>query len=379
MKFHITQHMMTGHRRPNRSSNTPRIRLFVTIGIYFTTIIFGELLARAFLTSPSNRIFDAELNFTYQPNTTIFQTKEGIQVSQINSLGLADSEHNFSPDREILVILGDSYTEALHVPFEERFTSRLDQHLTGYDVVNAARTGLHPATFTVVARRLTDKFPIHRFLLVLSPGDSTDILAENFSIQTTKYGSPRLIIQANKTLQKMRRWIEPFTSRSALARFLVQRYLPDVKLFYARIIRSFAKNNGHRQMEPSENTQDSKDRKVALVLDISFSELSKIAPFDILFIPNFKYTGKNTIVESNNSQHWEEVMRKTADRYNARFVSAGADLSFSYRKYRQPLTGFSNSGLFRGHFNTLGHTVLARSALKLFNKHQSIPVTSINH
>ena len=150
-------------------------------------------------------------------------------------------------------------------------------------------------------------------------------------------------------------------------------------MFYIKIARLLAKTKGPRKTKPSENTQDSKDQFVIFALDIAFSELSQIAPFDVLFIPNFKYTGKDTIVESSKSRYWEEIMRKTADRYNARFISAVADLSSSYREHRQPLTGFSNSGLFRGHFNPLGHAVLARSALKLFKSRQSISATSVTH
>lgn len=370
---------MTRLRRPRRRTDNLRIRLLVTIGICFITLVVGELLARAFITSPSNKIFDPELSFAYKPGTTIFQTREGVQVSQVNSLGLVDREHNFTPDRDIVVVLGDSYTEALHVPFDERFTSRLDHYLAGYDVVNAARTGLHPASFTVVARRLAKKIPIHRLLLVVSPGDSNDILAENLVIETSHYGSPHLVFQPNKALQKMRRWIEPLTSRSALAKHLVQKYLPEVKYFYVQVSRLLDKLKGRRQTESGENIQDSKDQFVTFVLDIAFSELREIAPFDVLFIPNYEYTGKDTIVESRKSQHWEETIRITAGRYNARFVSAGEDLSFSYREHRQPLTGFSNSGLFRGHFNKLGHAVLARSALKLFKSPQEISTTTVTH
>lgn len=114
----------------------------------------GEVFVRAFISSPLSTQADEELGWVYRPNAIVFQTKEGWATPRMNSLGYNDDEIPVTGVARRVLVVGDSYTEALQVDRADNFCSLAEKHMPETLLFNAGRSGLSPVHYPVVARRL---------------------------------------------------------------------------------------------------------------------------------------------------------------------------------------------------------------------------------
>lgn len=96
---------------------------------------------------------DPRIGWTLLPNAHYIHTNRADEVIEIktNSLGLRDREHTYEkkPGVYRILILGDSFTEAIDVTFEESFPHLVEQCLnkqleTSIEVINAGVSGYSP-------------------------------------------------------------------------------------------------------------------------------------------------------------------------------------------------------------------------------------------
>src|SRR5215469_14928188 len=82
-----------------------------------------EILVRLLLTSPSNIIPDTQLGSFYAPNSSaLIETPDaGPREVSFNELGLNDGPIQPKGDRARILVLGDSYVEALQLPRRQNF------------------------------------------------------------------------------------------------------------------------------------------------------------------------------------------------------------------------------------------------------------------
>ena len=104
-------------------------------------LLFGLFMSEIFLrvigySFPLFYTTDYYRGFALQPGIAGRYQREGGSDVQINSDGLRDREHSKSkPANTIrIVVLGDSFTEAMHVPMEQTFWSLLERRLQGCNV-----------------------------------------------------------------------------------------------------------------------------------------------------------------------------------------------------------------------------------------------------
>ena len=78
-------------------------------------------------------IVDSEVGFSLRPNAAGWWRREGVTYVTINSRGLHDREHVVAkpPDTIRIVVLGDSFAEALQVPMENAFWAVMEKQLQG--------------------------------------------------------------------------------------------------------------------------------------------------------------------------------------------------------------------------------------------------------
>src|SRR6266404_8150853 len=74
---------------------------------------------------------DAQRGYSLRPNREGWYRKEGEAYVRINSDGLRDREHSKTkvPNTFRIAVLGDSFVEALQVPFKESFCQIVEQQL----------------------------------------------------------------------------------------------------------------------------------------------------------------------------------------------------------------------------------------------------------
>ena len=133
-------------------------RLRINLCLLFATIIIFAGVAEVGLiilkvNTKSNIQFVPGKGSTHVPHAFYRHTKEGFSEGYFNSHGFRDYERTHSkPENSFrILVLGDSYTEALHVPLEHSFPALLEKYLneriggTRFEVLNLGQSGFGTA------------------------------------------------------------------------------------------------------------------------------------------------------------------------------------------------------------------------------------------
>lgn len=130
----------------------------INVGLVILALAIGVGVLEAALAitrfnMPSNIRLVPGKGITYIPHSHYRHTKEGFSEGVINSHGFRDYERTYEkrPGVFRILVLGDSYVEALQVPLDKTFTALLEQSLNGnassmrYEVMALGQSGFGTA------------------------------------------------------------------------------------------------------------------------------------------------------------------------------------------------------------------------------------------
>ncbi|MGL5061778.1 MAG: SGNH/GDSL hydrolase family protein [Microcoleus sp.] len=153
------------------------VNFALTLGGLLMGVIIGEIGLRVagiegyqkigdFVESaPTNfHTSDRDLGWKLKPNASGEWKGEGASFVRVNSEGLRDREHSKAkpPNTLRVAVLGDSFTEAIHVPIEQTFWSKLERKLgncktvkgqKNVEVINFGVQGYSTAQALVMLRK----------------------------------------------------------------------------------------------------------------------------------------------------------------------------------------------------------------------------------
>ncbi len=130
------------------------VNLGLTLGGLFMGVVIGEIGLRVarvegyarigdFVDSAPTRFHtsDRDLGWKLKPGVSGEWKGEGASFVQVNSDGLRDREHTKAkpPNTLRVAVLGDSFTEAIHVPVEQTFWSKLERKLGNCEAVKGRK------------------------------------------------------------------------------------------------------------------------------------------------------------------------------------------------------------------------------------------------
>ena len=130
------------------------VNLGLTLGGLFMGVVIGEIGLRAakiegypkigdFVDSAPTGFHtsDPNLGWKLKPGASGEWNGEGASLVQVNSEGLRDREHTKAkpPNTLRVAVLGDSFTEAIHVPVEQTFWSKLERKLGNCEAVKGRK------------------------------------------------------------------------------------------------------------------------------------------------------------------------------------------------------------------------------------------------
>lgn len=315
-------------------------------------VLIGEMVTRAFVTSPSPAQSDPELGWVYRPGVEIFHTKEGWGRNQMNSLGLNDVPLNEMLRSKNVAVLGDSFAEALQVERKDNFSEYAESLLSCANVVNAGRSGMALTHFPAMAKRLSKQIRLDHIHVVLNNWDFDDTLAHSGIL---KYDDNNGLIDIEvefRQQHKLRRKAAFIFDHSALATFLLER----IKLVnQGRVVVTPVTKASHFEAPASAELQKFTD-----IFTFVTAELTDIAPVSIIYIPKLEYSESGRSKLSEDSYYFQELLRKLAKSSGVEFTSAGSRFQAVYALHLQPPVGFHNAGIKVGHLNTLGHAAVGQ-------------------
>lgn len=144
--------------------------------------------------------------------------------------------------------------------------------------------------------------------------------------------------------------MEPVLTNSALATHLVAR-LRQIKF---SLPLPLMKDAMAKTGKPPVNHRDKEE-----ILKVIFSDMQRVAPLKILYVPRLEYDSGNLARETEASSQSYRVVENVARRAGVPLVTALPMLVEAYRSQGQPPVGFHNNNILSGHLNERGHVAVS--------------------
>lgn len=342
------------HHRSDLLPHTTRIRhvvrIWVAIGMTGLSLLLGEIVTRAFITSPSRQTFDAELGFHYLPHAEIYYAEEGGARLQLNSLGFNDDEIGPKDRRTRVAFVGDSMTEALQVERSENFVGQLKKLRPDLDFVNLGQSAAGPLEYRVILDRFRDTIAPDITVFAFSEGDFADLAKSRFKIERGLDGSIQNISLQAKPGQGFKRTLEPVLHRSALATLIMR-----------RVGRMSTQWSGLMTNSSAELPTQRENPELAEVLAFVLTKAAARGPMMAIFLPQLEYKGYRQSQLSGAAAEETSLFRQAAAKAGIPFFAPDQELREQFLISGNPGHGFPNMRIGTGHLNRMGHAAVAQS------------------
>lgn len=346
-----------------------------------TVILVGILLSLLTAEVVSRRLFSFELafdkelkEFVFAPGSWVRFRLEGDGLSRWTSHGVRRAEMPSSSAQSSILVLGDSFTEALQVSDGEVYSARLERELLAKGihraVLNFGKSSCSLADYIGLAERNKRLFnPIWTVIQVQESDFTTDAWNSRKVNRSTGYfyrdtASGRLRVSGPRPVElKERGWFRDFTMKmrneSAFVQFAFER-VEELQLWVEHEPALF------RAAAPAEKVTDSETWHDFPIKE----ELEWLAE---------SYSGRLTLLlisecnaASNGSpSEFETYLARLANEKGIGVVALSAQCPSLLANGESPF-GFSNGVFNKGHMNSLGHSLaaseLAGEILRVFTE-----------
>jgi lysophospholipase L1-like esterase len=312
-------------------------------------LVAGELVARQWLISPSVTVHSERYGWVYPPHVRVVQCVEGWSVARTNSLGLLDDEPRVPRAPLRALLLGDSYAAALQVGRRDNYQSVAERCLPGLEVVNAGSVGKMPLDYANWLADQGSRLAPDIVVVQVDDGDLNDLLAPSGLARLDRPPPARAAAGAPSRESPMPTW-RSLARRSALATAIWQRVRLIATDREAHPTRPF-----HPGLTATARRDPFADPRLPAVLDSVQRRLAAHAPRLIyLYLPTVDYfASRATCREGGGAAVW----RAFAARNHVTLVDMFEPFRDEFERTGQPLHGFPNSVVGRGHINAAGHRV----------------------
>lgn len=278
-------------------------------------------------------------------------------------MGFNDDELQQNERRKNVLILGDSFTEAMQVPRAVNFVSLAAESVPCLRFINSGRSGMALTHFLLMADKFEQIVALDRIVVVLNRWDIEETMQNTGRIEWSEKGEVDNIVHSFRQPHRLRQMTEVLFSNSSLASYLLER----LKTFKSA---SVAKSASPKASNPDniliKHQQD--EDKFLKVASHVFDRLTKIAPVEVIYVPELNYNPDGVAIETAESNATAEMFAQLAASSGSGFRSGGEHLVRSYKETHQPPFGFANAKIHYGHLNPQGHQGIARVMTELFTE-----------
>jgi hypothetical protein len=217
---------------PRPKLNWKKKLLLILIGLLFGLLIMEVALRIIGYTYPIWYMPDQYTGYSLRPGVEGWYTREGQSYVRVNSEGLRDREHQKQkpPNTVRIAVLGDSFSEAMHVPQEDTFWWLMERKLKScpefagknIEVINFGVSGYGTAQELLTLRhKVWDYQPDIVLLAFLTFNDIMDnskalkdteempyfVYKNNELVLDDSYLTSRTYLKLNSPWNRLGRWI----------------------------------------------------------------------------------------------------------------------------------------------------------------------------
>ena len=377
------------------------VNLGLTLGGLFMGVVIGEIGLRAaniegypkigdFVDSAPTRFHTADPNLGWKlkPGVSGEWNGEGASLVQVNSEGLRDREHTKAkpPNTLRVAVVGDSFTEAIHVPVEQTFWSKLERKLgnceavkgrKNVEVINFGVQGYSTAQELIMLRKKVWDYSPDIVILAFFIGN--DVINNSPKLEYDHYRPFFAYDASGKLVPDMSfRNLAPIDRNERAVSFVDR--MPSLIVNNSRILQVIKKVDlDRKKRELSEDftdlsTQNFKEPQDAawqeawrvtegLIVTMRNEVVQKNADFLVVTIGDAMQVRpepqeRKKFMRKNNIQdlfYPERRLEKLGAREGFRVLNLSEQFQAYTDKYQVCAHGFENSVPCGGHWNELGH------------------------
>jgi len=331
---------------------------------------------------------DPDLGWKLKPGVSGEWNGEGESFVQVNSEGLRDREHTKAkpPNTLRIAVLGDSFTEAIHVPVEQTFWSKLERKLgnceavkgrQNVEVINFGVQGYSNAQALIMLQKKVWDYNPDIVILAFFIGN--DVINNSPKLEYDHYRPFFVYNASGKLVPDMSfRNLAPI-DRNARAVSFVDR-LPGFLVNNSRILQVIKKINldqKKRQLSADFSALSTKNFKApedaawedawrvteGLIVKIRNQVVQKNADFLLVTIGDPMQVERNAQMRKNFMRknkiqdlfYPDRRLEKLGAREGFPVLNLTEQFQGYTEKYQVCAHGFENSVPCRGHWNELGH------------------------
>jgi len=377
------------------------VNLGLTLGGLFMGVVIGEIGLRVariegypkigdLVDSAPTRFHtsDPNLGWKLKPGASGEWNEEGASLVQVNSEGLRDREHTKAkpPNTLRVAVLGDSFTEAIHVPVEQTFWSKLERKLgncqavkrrKNVEVINFGVQGYGTAQQLIMLRKKVWDYSPDIVILAFFIGN--DMINNSPKLEYDRYRPFFAYDASGKLVPDMSfRNLAPIDRNERAVSFVDR--MPSLIVNNSRILQVIKKVDlDRKKRELSEDftdlsTQNFKEPQDAawqeawrvtegLIVTMRNEVVQKNADFLVVTIGDAMQVRpepqkrKNFMIKNNIQDLFypERRLEKLGAREGFRVLNLSEQFQGYTDKYQVCAHGFENFVPCGGHWNELGH------------------------
>tara|TARA_B100001559_G_C16482204_1_gene614348 strand:+ start:96 stop:1166 length:1071 start_codon:yes stop_codon:yes gene_type:complete len=350
-------------------------RIFYNIVSFFIIILIFEIIL-TFL--PVNQGFEF---YEVNKNSFIFKAKENRSITQskywnfynpqrikINNFGFRN-DHNYDvKEQNIVSVIGDSYVEAVQVPFAKTFYNILEENIDNkFKVYSFGFSGAPLSQYLKWAEFSVDKFNVSHLVI--------NVVANDFDESLLKYKQSPGFHYFEKCGQNYCNVLVPYKKKkykailgkSNLTRYLVSNLQilnisKNISFFFEQFDNkknTKANKKYFANTSTDNSTQRIKDSKLSVRLFLEKLDLIKLEKKNIILMIDGRFY-------SSNYDGYFPLMREYFIQESMKKGFKIIDLKKSFdRNYKKNKKKFE----FKkdGHWNSLGHSVVGKELYNFFN------------
>jgi hypothetical protein len=321
----------------------------VALAFIVALLVWELLLSQLILQKPTSHTH-AILGRIYGQGLYV-QGKEGYGRTVLNELGLRSpslKEEPLQASAQRVLVLGDSYTQAMQVSDSAAFPQQLNELLGDYtQVINAGREGASPADYIALAEYNQQTFNPDVVVVQLNEADFTrDLLSDNQTFYYQKTDQ-NYTLEENKAVVSSNALATQFSGLQSVLNFSVVRVVLER-------IEAMRSNEGHEVTAPTPVATDKWGDGSLEHFIVQELQRTYKTPV-LLYIPEIDYFSEDYA----KVQPTEKYLYEAARDAGVTFISLRPDFVSRYNRTHETAHGFANTQPGIGHINTLGHSIAA--------------------
>jgi hypothetical protein len=349
-------------------------RLVGTLLAMLLATAVAEIALRLMVVSPSPTITDPSLGRLMKPNTEYRQSAEGYSAFKTNALGFNDAAITEGESNAVLV-LGDSFIEAEQVEPANNFAADFRRDHPDQPIIAAGRAGLSPLAYEYLAQYVAAHAGVRDIVVVLNHSDLNDILESGVEIRRDAGGR---VVALENWEQRRPEGAEAdafryLVSHSAIFAQINAKFIDSLKERAAALrksikqLRGWVSGSAPKAAASTTGTAVAVDdpklaaREASDVVAYMLTNLKRIAPVQVVFIPLLEFHSGRTLDERADSAEARAAFTCAAALSQTPMIVLNDRLMAAYKETGQPPFGFANTGPGNGHLNIAGHQLLAQA------------------